>query len=62
MECILICLSIQQSLDLKPIQIVHVFLDAKFIITYIDTRDTTFIHDKHFDVHTEGDYISKDEL
>ena len=40
----------------------HAFLDAKFIITYIDNGDTTFIHDKHFDVHTEIDYISKDEL
>ena len=27
---------------------VQVFLDSKFIITYIDNGDTTFIHDKHF--------------
>ena len=38
------------------------FLDAKFIITYIDNGDTSFIHDKHFDVHTEIDYIAKEEI
>ncbi len=41
---------------------IQVFLDSKFILTYIDNGDTTFIHDKHFDVHTEIDYIAKDEI
>jgi hypothetical protein len=41
---------------------VQMFLDSKFIITYIDNGDTTFIHDKHLDVHTEIDYVAKDEI
>ena len=36
----------------------QVFLDSKFILTCIDNGDTTFVHDKHFDVHTEIDYIA----
>lgn len=41
---------------------VQVFLDSKFIVTYIDNGDTTFIHDKHFDVHTEIDYVANNEI
>ena len=41
---------------------VQMFLDSKFIVTYIDNGDTTFVHDKHFDVHTEIDYISEKEI
>ena len=41
---------------------VQMFLDSKFIVTYIDNGDTTFIHDKHFDVHTEIDYIAEKEI
>ncbi|CAG5083198.1 AsmA family protein [Parvicella tangerina] len=40
----------------------QMFLDSKFIVTYIDNGDTTFIHDKHFDVHTEIDYLSDEEI
>jgi len=41
---------------------VQVFLESKFIVTYIDNGDTTFIHDKHFEVHTEIDYIAEKEI
>lgn len=41
---------------------VQMFLDSKFIVTYIDNGDTTFIHDKHLDVHTEIDYIAEKEI
>lgn len=41
---------------------VQMFLDSKFILTYIDNGDTTFIHDKHFDVHTEIDYVAEQEI
>lgn len=41
---------------------VQVFLESKFIVTYIDNGDTTFIHNKHFDVHTEIDYIAEKEI
>jgi len=41
---------------------VQVFLDAKFIFTYINNGDTTFIQDKHLDVHTEIDYIAEKEI
>ena len=41
---------------------VQMFLDSKFIVTYIDNGDTTFIHDKHLDVHTEIDYIAKKDI
>ncbi len=41
---------------------VQMFLDSKFIVTYIDNGDTTFIHDKHFAVHTEIDYIAEKEI
>lgn len=41
---------------------IQMFLDSKFIVTYIDNGDTTFIHDKHFDVHTEIDYIGQEEI
>ena len=41
---------------------IQIFLDTKFIVTYIDNGDTTFIHDKHFDLHTEIDYIAEKEI
>lgn len=41
---------------------VQMFIDSKFIVTYIDNGDTTFIHDKHFDIHTEIDYIAKKDI
>jgi hypothetical protein len=41
---------------------VQMFLDSKFILTCIDNGDTTFIHDKHFDVHGEIDYLAADEI
>ena len=41
---------------------IQAFLDANFIVTYIDNGDTTFIHDKHVDVHTEIDYLVKEEI
>jgi len=41
---------------------VQMFLDSRFILTHIDNGDTTFIHDKHFDVHTEIDYIADREI
>ena len=41
---------------------VQMFLDSKFIVTYIDNGDTTFIHDKHFDIHTEIDYIAEKDI
>ncbi|MBM77631.1 MAG: hypothetical protein CL846_04055 [Crocinitomicaceae bacterium] len=41
---------------------VQMFLDSKFILTFIDNGDTTFVHDKHFDVHTEIDYISEKDI
>jgi hypothetical protein len=40
----------------------QMFLDSRFILTYIDNGDTTFIHHKHFDVHTEIDYIAEREI
>ena len=41
---------------------VQMFLDSKFIVTYIDNGDTTFIHNKHLSVHTEIDYLAKEEI
>lgn len=41
---------------------VQMFLDSKFIATYIDNGDTTFIHNKHLSVHTEIDYVAKEEV
>jgi hypothetical protein len=41
---------------------VQMFLDSKFIITYIDNGDTTFIHDKHLSIHTEIDYLAEQEI
>ena len=41
---------------------VQMFLDSKFIVTYIDNGDTTFIHDKHLGIHTEIDYIADQEI
>ena len=41
---------------------IQMFLDSRFIVTYIDNGDTTFVHDKHFDVHTEIDYIAEREI
>ena len=42
--------------------VIQAFLDANFIVTYIDNGDTTFVHDKHLDVHTEIDYLVKEEI
>jgi hypothetical protein len=35
----------------------YVGLDSRFTLNVLNGTDTTFIHHKHFDVHTELDYV-----
>jgi hypothetical protein len=39
-----------------------VFLDSKFEVTAINDGDTSFIKHKHFDVHTQIDFIDETQL
>ena len=38
---------------------IHADLDSKFILNVIQSKDTTFIRNKHFDVYTRLDYDSE---